>query len=375
MRNGTGKELRRNRKRLRVLVVGTFPPPVCGTTVLVEQLCRELETRHDIEVTRIETRTGRTSNRFQQVLSFVRTVFSVWWKAPGVDVITQHGCTYGARFLGPILLFVARLRRKPFVFRRFAGDFDVEYHRSSPLQRYLLRWLLKADRVLLETKRLVRHFRNEFPRGRFVWYPNSRPLRGAPQSNGNAARPARRFVFLGHVMREKGILELKKAAERVAPLGVQVDLYGPRLPNISEDDLSGVENLRYRGSLDPKEVPATLAQYDVLVLPSHREGYPGGILEAYSVGLPVLATRVGGVPEIVDDGETGVLVPAGDPDRLARAMALLAESGKQMKRLREGAARKAAEFDSERWTEVFAEQCRSLAGRNLARTRSTGKTR
>jgi glycosyltransferase involved in cell wall biosynthesis len=71
------------------------------------------------------------------------------------------------------------------------------------------------------------------------------------------------------------------------------------------------------------DVGPYLAALDLYVLPSAWEALPLGVLEAMTCSLPVLATRVGGVPEAVSDGRTGVLVPARDPAALARALAEL----------------------------------------------------
>jgi len=71
---------------------------------------------------------------------------------------------------------------------------------------------------------------------------------------------------------------------------------------------------------DRQDVADLLRLFDVFVLPSLAEGISNTVLEAMSSGLPVVATRVGGNPELVDDGETGTLVPPGRPDLLASAL-------------------------------------------------------
>ncbi|MGB9802180.1 MAG: glycosyltransferase [Desulfofundulus sp.] len=72
-----------------------------------------------------------------------------------------------------------------------------------------------------------------------------------------------------------------------------------------------------------RDIPQILSLMDVFVLPSTTEGLPLTILEAMAAGKPVIASRVGGLPEVVVDGETGFLVPPGDPQALARALAQL----------------------------------------------------
>ena len=100
----------------------------------------------------------------------------------------------------------------------------------------------------------------------------------------------------------------------------------------------------YGGSVEPY-----LAALDVFVLPSYWEGLPLAVLEAMFFGLPVIASAVGGTPEAVADGATGLLVPAGDAAALADAIAALAADAPRREAMgRAGAARAAAEFTVER---------------------------
>lgn len=63
-----------------------------------------------------------------------------------------------------------------------------------------------------------------------------------------------------------------------------------------------------------------MAASDIFVLPSLSEGMPLVVLEAMSMGLPVVSTRVGAVPDLIEDGRSGILVPPGDPDAIATAV-------------------------------------------------------
>jgi len=74
-----------------------------------------------------------------------------------------------------------------------------------------------------------------------------------------------------------------------------------------------------------KDVPELLAAMDIFVLPSHSEGVSLAVLEAMAAGLPVIVSEVGGLPEIVKHGETGLLIPPKDPEALAQSLARVLE--------------------------------------------------
>ena len=89
------------------------------------------------------------------------------------------------------------------------------------------------------------------------------------------------------------------------------------------------------------DVPDLLAALSVVVSPSlGLEGLSNSLLESMAAGVPVVATRVGGTPEIIDDGENGLLVPPGDPEALAAAITRLLQDKMTATRLRESARRR-----------------------------------
>ncbi len=94
------------------------------------------------------------------------------------------------------------------------------------------------------------------------------------------------------------------------------------------------------------DIPELLTAVDIFALASHVEGMPNAILEAMASSLPIVATRVGGVPEIVDDGQTGLLVSPKDVDALARALIRLIENPLLRRQLGVAAQKRVAEnFD------------------------------
>jgi glycosyltransferase involved in cell wall biosynthesis len=89
-------------------------------------------------------------------------------------------------------------------------------------------------------------------------------------------------------------------------------------------DLAICDWVRFMGAIPHSQVPARLNQLDIFCVPTIvNESFGVGAVEAAACGLPVIASRVGGLPEVVRDGETGYLVPARDPSSLAECIHVL----------------------------------------------------
>ncbi|MBX0285489.1 glycosyltransferase family 4 protein [Halomicroarcula sp. F28] len=93
------------------------------------------------------------------------------------------------------------------------------------------------------------------------------------------------------------------------------------------------ERATFLGSVPYEQVPALFHEFDAFCLPSHTEGLPRVVLEAQATATPVIATRVGGVPEVIEDGESGLLCPPQRPAALAAALERLASDESECERL------------------------------------------
>jgi len=133
-------------------------------------------------------------------------------------------------------------------------------------------------------------------------------------------------LFAGTFSRTKGVEHLVRALPQIVRRHPDVKLVlvgsGPLESRLRElvQRLGVTESVVFVGRRSHDQMPQIVAAADVLVLPSLNEGLPRVILEAMATGLPVVATSVGGIPELVTDGRTGLLVRPGDEGALADAV-------------------------------------------------------
>ena len=124
-------------------------------------------------------------------------------------------------------------------------------------------------------------------------------------------------LFVGRLSSEKGTQVLARAAAKGLPAVIDVVGVGPELSS-----LQGVPGLRLLGWLDQPAVYARMREASYLVLPSIcYESFPLTVVEAFANGLPVIASRLGSIAELVREGETGLMFEAGNVDDLAEKLA------------------------------------------------------
>ncbi|MGB5758962.1 MAG: glycosyltransferase, partial [Acidimicrobiales bacterium] len=164
---------------------------------------------------------------------------------------------------------------------------------------------------------------------------------------------ARRLIFVGRVVEQKGLGDLFQSlvslADRAPKLSLTIVGDGPDRVTLERQaaDLGLADRVTFVGSKSQSEVAALLPTADIFVLPSYAEGVPVVVMEALGSEMPVVATFVGGMAELVEDGVTGYLVRPGDPDQLAdRIERLLGDRGLRQRMGKAGRDKVVNEFDS-----------------------------
>jgi glycosyltransferase involved in cell wall biosynthesis len=147
--------------------------------------------------------------------------------------------------------------------------------------------------------------------------------------------PGDYFLFLGRLSEEKGVHTLLEAwGDITARLLIVGD--GPQMQQLRQ---AAPKNVEFTGMADPSEVPDILRGARAVLLPSTwYEAQPRVILEAYAAEVPVLASRIGGLSDLVEDGGSGLLVAAHDPTAWSRAVTYLNDDS-ESRRLGQGAYR------------------------------------
>jgi len=274
------------------------PAHVGGAIVLFEDLLEQAR-RRSIPFRVIDTNKKNYTNKLVAYISIVFQIVTIQFTVNHISLHSSKDYIYFA----PIVILIGKLFRKSISLRKFGGEAWSTYLSSKGIKKKTLKYIFKnVDFLFLEMKYMVYNFK-KINKNTF-WFPNVRMRLLSP----NLPRSfKKKFVFISHVRREKGIDEILEASLYLDE-SYTIDIYG-EIPDLKYNiDYFKNYNVNYLGPLHPKEVISTLNEYNVLLLPSYKEGYPGIVIEAYSLGIPVIATSLKGLREIVEIKKTGLLI-------------------------------------------------------------------
>jgi len=195
-------------------------------------------------------------------------------------------------------------------------------------------WIQRVDRFIALTEFARGLFATEagIPREKIAVKPNAAPDPGLGDGCGGYA------LYVGRFSREKGIEIVLEAATRESGLGIALRVAGSGPLQAKVEAAQSAGRLEYVGWQDPDGVRRLMLQARVLLIPSLCfEGLPMVVPEAFGAGLPIIASRIGALATLVEDGANGLLVEPGNPAALASAVRRIASDGRLESELRRGA--------------------------------------
>lgn len=167
------------------------------------------------------------------------------------------------------------------------------------------------------------------------------------------------FIFIGRLVRDKGINELVKAFTRLNSLypNTRLLLVGPyeeNLDPLAHETLAEIKSNKAIEAVGAqKDVRPWLAASDAFVFPSYREGFPNVVIEAGAMGLPAVVTDINGSREIIIENENGTIIPSHDAKKLYQAMETMLNNASQ----RLSMASKSRQLIVSRFEQGFVRQC------------------
>ena len=304
---------------LRVLMVGPLPPPVGGMATVVENLMEAFAGRLDARVLNTVKTTAAERPMWAGIAAQLKLLGRLGWSciAWRPAVVHIHTCSWFTFWRNGVDVLLARLLLRPVVLHIHGAQFHRFLAGLSGPQASLARALLRAaDRVVVLGAGWREVLADWVPPERIVVVPNGVPV--GTQVRPDAVGPFR-ILCLANYERRKGQDDLLRAVAALATeRPVRVALFGAEAePGRRQALLDfagelGLADVLVPGPVTGADKDAEVAGAHCFCLPSHDEGLPMSMLEAMAVGLPVVATRVGAIPEALDDGREGLLFEPGD---------------------------------------------------------------
>ncbi|HUP96566.1 MAG TPA: glycosyltransferase family 4 protein [Usitatibacter sp.] len=238
-----------------------------------------------------------------------------------------------------VYVLIAKLLRARVLYQVHGGRMPHQFFAGSRRWMEFLRATLRLpDLIVVLSKVDLDAYRIFVPDQRLVALPNAidcRPYAQVPTVRSRSEYPLR-LVYLGHVAREKGLYEALQGLRLTNELGVDARLVvagdgaeQDRLRRYAQA-LGLGPKVSFTGPLMGAARVRLLSTADALLMPSYSEGLPYALLEAMAAGVPVIATPVGAIPDVMTHGIHGLIVPPRDGKAIAEAIVKLAGDRDQL---------------------------------------------
>jgi glycosyltransferase involved in cell wall biosynthesis len=327
--------------RRSLLFVGAFPPPekkIFGGNVTACRTLLDAGLAEHLELILLDS-----TQRSVPPPSLLRRLFDSLpriWKFIRLLLTYQPDATLVFASTGPsffeksLLAALTRLTKSRVLFFPRGGRLMDESRRSIWYYRYVSFMMRFPNIILCQEKAWHSFFVNEIgvsPERCFIipnWTATPALLQIGLQRKYEQKKKIR-ILFLGWVYESKGVFELVEAFAQLLGRFPEIELL---IAGEGKDsDLLHAEVTRrgltqaisFLGWIEGDDKASALSMADIFALPSHVEGLPNAMIEAMAAGLPIIVTPVGSIPNVIQDGENGLLTPVQDPVALAQCIEML----------------------------------------------------
>jgi len=281
----------------------------------------------EVEISHISTK--EDGSILLKVRVFLSALVKLVWSliSEQIHLVHIHGSHRGSAFRQAMLTLLVVMFRKPIILQTHASEFHIFYANLASWLQKLLAWVFcKCDRFIVLSKSWQEFYTTKLglapEQVTLLYNPVEVPSQISPPSTSNPVK----FLFLGRIGERKGAFDLIKAFSRLS----EAEKNNSELIMAGDGEVEEARNLVeslnisdqtiFPGWIDTKERDRLLEEGNIFVLPSYNEGLPLSMLEAMAWGLPVIVTPVGGISEIVQDGENGLIVEPSNIEQLSDAM-------------------------------------------------------
>lgn len=307
-----------------VAIVGPAPGQPGGIASVMSYLQAELTSDDAVSISFLDTlRAGRWS--MFRFLSALLQLLIFLVSRRGASVVHLNVSTRGSTYRKWCFSRICVLLRTPYVCHLHGSKYETFYQSSPAVIKWLTRSLFKGSH---QTIVLGNHWRDfavnalGLSTRQVVAIHNGTPEPEVTTSTDPEAQTGTRIAFSGRLSRAKGVYDLLQVGDllhREVP-NFSLLLMGECLDEKLLAEAKGRSYCTVTGWLTGQVVQKNLAQSTVFILPSYFEGLPMAMIEAMSLGLPVVVTPVGAISDVVTDGVEGFIRAPGDIDGLADAL-------------------------------------------------------
>jgi glycosyltransferase involved in cell wall biosynthesis len=349
---------------IHVVHVGPSPEARGGIATVISQIVAQQKTDPELDVGLIPTmRSGSKSLKARVFLKAIVALFLRCLRAPR-PILHVHVSMGMSLVRKGFLMQMAGWLGVPSILHVHASALDLWYQEGSPRRRRWIRRQFQRAKCVIAVSEFWREFLSGITDVPVEIVHNSLDVKSFSLDRANPDRNVLTLLFLGLVGDRKGTFDLLRVFQRLTaeakPLPMRLVIAGDGEVErarqfVAENGLA--DAVEVIGWIGPEEKRRRLRDADIFVLPTHHEGLPMALLEAVASGLPVISTPVGGIPEVVRDNETGLLVPPGDEEALAGAIRRLVSDRELRRRLAaNGYAAVVDKFD----TEIAAQRLKTI---------------